>query len=220
MYVKRDIRIYQLDGRENKVCLRLPLFLTFLQLVCQCLSLFSKLFLDHKTLFHDVEGFTFYLLVDNGEAVGYFSKEKLSWDNYNLACILVFPPFQRRGYGTLLMAFSYELSRREGKLGSPEKPLSDLGYAGYISYWSRELAILFTTTSFKYKSHTFTLEALQELTGFRSDDILIALKSMNVIEAQRRRDGAFVISVRSAEQWVKSHKVSPEPLIDSKNVKL
>jgi histone acetyltransferase MYST1 len=184
------------------------------------LSLFAKLFLDHKTLFHDVEGFTFFLLVDNGEAVGYFSKEKLSWDNYNLACILVFPPFQRRGYGKILMAFSYELSKREGKLGSPEKPLSDLGYAGYISYWSRELAIVFTKTPFKYKSHTFTLDSLQEMTGFRADDILTALKNMNVIEAQRKRDGAFVISVEAAQNWAKNHKVDNTPLIDSKHVKV
>ena len=171
-------------------------------------------------MFHDVEGFTFFLLVDKDEAVGYFSKEKLSWDNYNLACILVFPPFQRRGYGKLLMAFSYELSKREGKLGSPEKPLSDLGYAGYISYWSRELAIIFTTTSFKYKSHTFTLESLQEATGFRADDILTALKNMNLIEAQRKRDGAFVISLEAAMKWAKTHKLNSNPLIDSKSVRV
>ena len=186
--------------------------------MCQCLSLFAKLFLDHKTLFHDVEGFAFFLLVDSDEVVGYFSKEKLSWDNYNLACILVFPPFQRRGHGSLLMSFSYELSRREGKLGSPEKPLSDLGYAGYISFWSRELARIFTQTNFKYKSHTFTLEGLQELTGFRADDILTALKSMDVIEAQRKRDGAFVISVKAAEEWTKRNKVDLSPLIDPKAV--
>ena len=118
------------------------------------------------------------------------------------------------------MAFSYELSRREGKLGSPEKPLSDLGYAGYISYWSRELAIIFTTMSFKYKSHTFTLESLQEMTGFRSDDILIALKRMNLIEAQRKRDGAFVISIEAAQKWSKNHNIDSTPLIDSKNIKM
>jgi histone acetyltransferase MYST1 len=178
------------------------------------------LFLDHKTLFHDVEGFTFFILVDKGETVGYFSKEKLSWDNFNLACILVFPPFQRRGYGTILMAFSYELSRREGKLGSPEKPLSDLGYSSYLSYWSRELAVVFTTTSFKYKSHTFTLEALQEITGFRADDILTALKHMNLIETQRKRDGAFVIPIEAAERWAKCHNVQTTPIIDAAQIRM
>jgi histone acetyltransferase MYST1 len=118
------------------------------------------------------------------------------------------------------MAFSYELSRRQGILGSPEKPLSDLGYAGYISFWSRELAIIFTTSSFKYKSHTFTLEALQDLTGFRSDDILTALKNMGLIEARRKRDGAFVISVEAAARWTKTHKIDIKPLIDPKHVRI
>ena len=55
------------------------------------------------------------------QVVGFFSKEKLSWDHNNLACILVFPPWQRNGLGRLLMAVSYELSRREGKVGGPER---------------------------------------------------------------------------------------------------
>lgn len=48
--------------------------------------------------------------------VGYFSKEKYSDLGYNLACILTFPSYQRKGYGRVLIAFSYELSK---KVGSP-----------------------------------------------------------------------------------------------------
>lgn len=71
--------------------------------------------------------FRYYLLVLNDpgllreQVVGFFSKEKMSWDNNNVACILVFPPWQRRGLGQILMGASYELSKREGRLGGPEK---------------------------------------------------------------------------------------------------
>lgn len=64
----------------------------------------------------------------------------MSWDNNNLACILVFPPWQRKGLGALLMGASYEISRREGILGGPEKPISDLGKKGYRRFWSGEIA--------------------------------------------------------------------------------
>lgn len=61
---------------------------------------------------------------DGRQVVGFFSKEKMSWDNYNLACICVFPPWQKQGWGQVLMGASYELGRHEGRLGGPEKRTS------------------------------------------------------------------------------------------------
>ena len=119
-----------------------------LQLFCQNLSLFAKLFLENKSVCFDLSAFNYYILVlhtqDNGvrkrsssrisddgadhlprnrayQVIGFFSKEKMSWDNNNVACILVFPPWQRKGLGKILMGVSYELSRREGRVGGPEK---------------------------------------------------------------------------------------------------
>lgn len=36
----------------------------------------------------------------------YVLQEKHSFDGYNLACIVVFPPYQRKRYGVLMIEFS------------------------------------------------------------------------------------------------------------------
>lgn len=123
------------------------------QIYCQNLCLLAKMFLDHKTLYYDVEPFLFYVMTEVDELgarfVGYFSKEKRSIDN-NVSCIMTLPVRQRKGWGQLLIDFSesalgllgfqtdhigYALSKKEGRVGSPEKPLSGLGEVTYKRYW-------------------------------------------------------------------------------------
>ena len=61
----------------------------------------------------------FFLTFDNFPiSLGYFSKEKESSEDYNVACILTLPPYQRKGFGKLLIEFSYILSKHEV---SPQK---------------------------------------------------------------------------------------------------
>lgn len=70
------------------------------------------MFLDHKSLFYDVEPFLFYVITDVEEQataakfVGYFSKEKSCPKNFNVSCIMTLPIRQRKGWGNLLIDFS------------------------------------------------------------------------------------------------------------------
>lgn len=191
--------IWEVDGEEEG-------------LFCQNLSLFAKLFLDNKSVFFDVIGFKYYLLVhtgprpphppapegasDEGEAgeeaqplppkhqiVGFFSKEKLSWDNNNLACILIFPPWQRKGLGALLMGVSYEISRREGVVGGPEKPISDLGKRGYKRFWAGEIAAwLLGLDTTGDDEVIVNAEECSQATWIVPEDCLAVLREMGVVE--------------------------------------
>lgn len=80
------------------------------QIYCQNLCLLSKMFLDHKSLFYDVEPFLFYVITDSDSIgarfVGYFSKEKQSPKDYNVSCIMTLPVRQRKGWGNLLIDLS------------------------------------------------------------------------------------------------------------------
>ena len=106
------------------------------QLFCQCLCLFTKLYLDNKSMYFKVDHYEFYIVYETGseKPMGFFSKDLVSYQQNNLACILIFPPYQRRGLGLLLIEFSYKLSQSEGVISGPEVPLSPFGLIGYLKY--------------------------------------------------------------------------------------
>jgi hypothetical protein len=117
------------------------------------------------------------------QVVGFFSKEKMSWDNNNLACILVFPPWQRKGLGALLMGASYEISRREGILGGPEKPISDLGKKGYKRFWAGEIARwLLTLEEGQEPTKLVSGEDCSRATWICLEDCLAVLREMGIVE--------------------------------------
>ncbi|KAH7618648.1 putative MYST-like histone acetyltransferase 1 [Nannochloris sp. 'desiccata'] len=183
------ISMFEVDGKKAKV-------------YCQNLCLLSKLFLDHKTLYYDVDPFLFYVMCEKDEQghhiVGYFSKEKNSAEGNNLACILTLPPYQRKGYGRFLIAFSYELSKVEGRVGSPERPLSDLGAVSYRSYWTR--VILETLRDHKAN---MSIKDISERTAIRTDDVVKTLESLSLIKYWK---GDHIISVtqRIVEEHLRS----------------
>ena len=147
-------------------------------LYCENLAFIAKLFLDHKTFEFDVSPFLFYVLTERDEqgALGYFSKEKESDQDYNLACILVFPFIQRSGYGKFLISLSYQLSRIERKKGTPERPLSDLGFRAYLKWWAEVLI-----AELRKHKGVLSIAELSDLTYIKEDDIVMTLEKLRVL---------------------------------------
>lgn len=187
IYRKDDLSVFEVDGNASKI-------------YCQNLCLLAKLFLDHKTLYYDVEPFLFYVLTLNDEygshLVGYFSKEKHCQQKYNVSCIMTMPQYQRKGYGRFLIDFSYMLSRVEGHPGSPEKPLSDLGKVSYLAYW-KSVIIEYLH---KYQDSRITIKGMSRATGMCPHDIAHSLEMLNMVA---QKDDKIVIAVN--KDLVKEH---------------
>lgn len=170
IYRDGKIMIFEVDGRKN------PLY-------CQNLCLLAKLFLGSKTLYYDVEPFLFYVMTEYDELgchfVGYFSKEKRPSSLNNVSCILVLPIHQRKGYGHLLIDFSYLLTRVEKKTGSPEKPLSDMGLVSYRNYW--RLVLCYYLKDFKPGDKIPSIRKISDDMGLTPDDVISALDALGAL---------------------------------------
>lgn len=210
IYRKDSISVHEVDGRDHKI-------------YCQNLCLLAKLFLDHKTLFFDVEPFLFYILcqVDKqgSHIVGYFSKEKESLDGNNLACILTLPPYQRKGYGKFLIAFSYELSKMDQVIGSPEKPLSDLGKLSYRSYWSWVLLEVLKEFSQVRSLQQLSIRDLSNMTCITQGDIISTLQSLSIIKYWKGQH-AICVTPKVIEEHLKCTQFErPKIMVDHTLIK-
>ncbi|KAK9384867.1 hypothetical protein V1515DRAFT_561098 [Lipomyces mesembrius] len=193
IYRAAKVSVFEVDGRKN------PMY-------CQNLCLLAKLFLGSKTLYYDVEPFLFYILTETDEHgchfVGYFSKEKQNISSYNVSCILTLPIHQRKGYGNFLIAFSYLLTRTEGKTGTPEKPLSDLGLLSYRNYWKYtlcyELRDLFLCPGQADEEiKKVSIMKLSGRTGMTPDDVVCGLEALNAV-VRDPETGTYAIRVDRA----------------------
>lgn len=174
IYRHGSISVFEVDGRKNPV-------------YCQNLCLLAKLFLGSKTLYYDVEPFLFYVLCEYDELgyhfVGYFSKEKRASSQNNVSCILTLPIHQRKGYGNLLIDFSYLLTRVEKKTGSPEKPLSDMGLVSYRNYWRLVMCryLLTAMTESTTDKLGLSIKCISDDTGMTADDVISALEGLRCL---------------------------------------
>ncbi|PCD33088.1 hypothetical protein AU210_009323 [Fusarium oxysporum f. sp. radicis-cucumerinum] len=174
IYRHGSVSVFEVDGRKNPV-------------YCQNLCLLAKLFLGSKTLYYDVEPFLFYVLCEYNETgyhfVGYFSKEKRASSQNNVSCILTLPIHQRKGYGNLLIDFSYLLTKVEEKTGSPEKPLSDMGLVSYRNYWRLVLCRYFLKVmeNEKHATEGLSINRISADTGMTPDDVISALEGLRAL---------------------------------------
>ena len=196
IYRHGSVSVFEVDGRKNPV-------------YCQNLCLLAKLFLGSKTLYYDVEPFLFYVLCEYDDCgyhfVGYFSKEKRSSSQNNVSCILTLPIHQRKGYGNLLIDFSYLLTKAEEKTGSPEKPLSDMGLVSYRNYWRLVLCRYFLDVMDKgdYKKQGLSIKGISDDTGMTPDDVISALEGLRaLVRDPQTKAYAFRVDIDYCRQYV------------------
>ncbi|GAB1315964.1 Histone acetyltransferase [Madurella fahalii] len=196
IYRHGSVSVFEVDGRKNPV-------------YCQNLCLLAKLFLGSKTLYYDVEPFLFYVLCEYNDLgyhfVGYFSKEKRASSQNNVSCILTLPIHQRKGYGNLLIDFSYLLTRVEKKTGSPEKPLSDMGLVSYRNYW-RLIMCRYLLENFpedKLGKKGLSIKKISDDTGLTPDDVISALEGLRcLVRDPQTQVYAFRVDLQYCREYV------------------
>jgi hypothetical protein len=107
-----------------------------------------------------------------------------------------------------LISLSYELSKREKKVGSPEKPLSDLGKLSYRSYWTYVLLSLlyqYNPQSTSESLEDLTLQRMVDETAIKSEDIISTLQSLDMVKVWK---GQHVIHVKQSvlRNYMKNHR--------------
>lgn len=170
------------------------------QLFCQCLCLFTKLYLDNKSVYFKLDHYEFYIVYETGSTLpmAFFSKDMVSYNQNNLACILTLPPYQRRKLGLLLIEFSYRLSRTEGIISGPELPLSPFGLISYLKYWSQIICWQLCEGDLSGFEQV-SIEDISVVTGMRINDVITTLKHLNCLESDSR------ILLQPLKHWLRKN---------------
>ena len=77
-----------------------------------------------------------------------------------------------------MIEFSYCLSKLEGKKGTPERPLSDLGFRSYVSFWAVRII------DYLLKQHKITKINVQSIADdlfFDPNDVFYILENFKIL---------------------------------------
>jgi histone acetyltransferase MYST1 len=112
-----------------------------------------------------------------------------------------------------LIAFSYELTKKEEKVGSPEKPMSDLGQQAYKPYWASTIIDFLL-----HQSHESSLSIMDisKRTSIMAEDIIYTLNQLGILKIL---NGVYFIAAEKtllsklAQKYpVKEPRVDPSKL--------
>lgn len=84
----------------------------------------------------------------------------------------------------------YLLTRQEGQVGSPEKPLSDLGRLSYLAYWRSVIL----EHLYMHPDKHISIKGISRATGMCPHDIAATFQQLGMID---RRDGRSVSQLQS-----------------------
>ena len=151
------------------------------------MAVFGKVFLDKKDLVNDVSLYEFYCVTTSpsqhcavpqlkcSTVIGYFCRRKNA-PSEAMAALVVFPPFQRRGFGSFMLDLAYHLALTRqsecgckfcgtrGTSGRIAGPFSQSGKKLVEFYWEAQIARVRT-------SNPISLEELSFRTGIHVDDL-------------------------------------------------
>ncbi|GMS97224.1 hypothetical protein PENTCL1PPCAC_19399, partial [Pristionchus entomophagus] len=123
-------------------------------------------------------------------------------ENWNLSCIVVLPCYQKQGFGRFLIDFSYLLTRREKKVGTPEQPFSNLGRVTYAAYWKSAL-LEYLRNVFKVENREqFSLYDIAVDTGISLNDAVKVLEALGMLVKDKDSD---CIELLYNEELIEAH---------------
>jgi len=115
----------------------------------------------------------------------------------------------------MLMAASYELSKRDGRLGGPERPLSTAGAASYAVYWGRVVGKMLLE---RPNNKAVDVKEIAKATCMVTEDVIGTLLEMGLAEggSGKRKDGSVVVDKVVIRKWLEGRRIDvAKDVIDS-----
>lgn len=112
----------------------------------------------------------------------------------------------------MLIDFSYLLTRVERKIGSPEKPLSDMGLVSYRSYWRLVLCSRLLS-----QRDAISITSISNETGMTADDVVCALEGLRaLVRDPLTKSYALRLDYDFYKEYVETYEKKGYPKIDPK----